>query len=191
MSCCSLFHWAEGFSSSSGIPKHRVGGLSGLSKPSPKIILYALEDDEDDDDEEIDDSNLGDWRKFRATLIDGGLPSEPSSSSSGDKKTTTAKPKVTSKSVASKNEALLEEQNEELAKEYRTGVWAHTIGQPEVGSLLCRMPIEAEIYHQDTGYWKDKLDIMLNLNNEEGDEFGLKATIDEDTEQLNDVKVNQ
>ena len=87
------------------------------------------------DDEEIDDSSLGDWRKFRASLIDGGLPGS-----------TEQKEKPSKKSVAEKNEELLAQQNEKLAEEYRSGVWAHTVGQPEVGGLLCRMPLEAELY---------------------------------------------
>jgi hypothetical protein len=33
-----------------------------------------------------------------------------------------------------------------LAQEYLNGVWAHDTSSPEVGGLVCRMPLELEIY---------------------------------------------
>lgn len=114
-------------------------------------------DDDEDDDENMDDEALGDWRKFRASLISSGLPGDDSQ----PKKAATE-----NKPVAVQNEKLLAEQSEELAKEYRSGVWAHLTTQPEVGGLLCRMPLEAEFYYGvKTGYWKEKLGIMLNSGN--------------------------
>jgi hypothetical protein len=165
------------------------------------------DDDDDDDDEEedmiVDDAALGDWRKFRATLIDGGLPTANSGADTTTTTTTTTTTGMTTttalyttilptedgssstsstiasssmvdesssptlkkrrRTVAAQNEALLAQQNQPLAEEYRTGIWAHTIGQAEVGGLLCRMPVEAELYYHGTGYWKDKLDIMVQL----------------------------
>jgi len=52
------------------------------------------------------------------------------------------------KSVSRKNEELLVAQNADLAEEYTRdgGAWAHVIAVPEVGGLVCRMPLEAEIY---------------------------------------------
>jgi hypothetical protein len=148
-------------------------GLSGPTAARQAILLRSAgkqndeddeEEDDDDDDDILTDVSLGDWRKFRASLIDGGLPGE-----NGGKKVKVEPTK--NKSVAAENEVLLAQQNEKLAEEYRSGVWAHTVGQPEVGGLLCRMPLEAELYYGGTGYWKKKLDIMLALDpiNSEGE----------------------
>jgi hypothetical protein len=53
------------------------------------------------------------------------------------------------KSVSKRNEELLSVQNMLLTEEYsRSGAWAHKLAVPEVGRLVCRMPLEAEIYHQ-------------------------------------------
>lgn len=130
------------------------------------MLLHAAPNDDDDGDEDDDeegdlDSSLGDWRKFRAALIDGGLPGEQETTSSNKDS------KKERKAVAEKNEALLAKQNEKLAEEYRSGVWAHTLGQPEVGGLLCRMPLEAELYlGKSGGFWKEKLDVMLSLESD-------------------------
>jgi hypothetical protein len=205
-----------------------VPAKTSVKFPSPIRKLYASapaddedeEDEEDEDDEDdslMDDSSLlGDWRKFRASLIDGGLPittSAPISSSSDDssdssngdtstqetkpgkqpaKKTTAAATTTKRKSVAAQNEALLEQQSQSLALEYKTGVWCHVIQEPEVGGLLCRMPLEAELYHgsssssttsstssssatsassassTESSYWKDKLRLMVSLENGNG-----------------------
>ncbi|CAB9517539.1 Uncharacterized ACR, COG1678 [Seminavis robusta] len=166
---------ASGFSvASCRIPTTVVGqasspcstGTTTTRRKLPTSLFYAEadneeEDDEDDDDEEeLDEASLGDWRKFRASLIDGGLPGENNNGS-----TTSSKAKTKKKSVAVQNEALLEQQNEELANEYRTGVWAHKVGQPEVGGLLCRMPLEAQLYYGgEKGYWNEKLEIMLSMD---------------------------
>jgi hypothetical protein len=192
---------------------------------TPSWILYAVpanddngddDDDEDEDEALLDDTALGDWRKFRASLIDAGLPTISSPSASSDasdsaisssspttEETTQQQPKTAAaaasaetrrrKSVAAQNEALLEQQSQALAQEYRTGVWAHIIEEPEVGGLLCRMPLEAELYHGSTtstssstsssssvsssssttgsdegSYWKDKLRLMVSLENDKG-----------------------
>jgi hypothetical protein len=51
------------------------------------------------------------------------------------------------KSVSRRNEELLSAQNAALAEEYsRGGAWAHESAVPEVGGLVCRMPLEAEVY---------------------------------------------
>jgi len=156
---------------------------SGNWRPSFPVIYSSSRDSDDDaggdEDDQLEDTSLGDWRKFRASLIDSGLPSagedgdnndsdiSPSSSTSAAKKRT--------KSVSKANEMLLAEQNEALAAEYRSGEnWAHLIAEPEVGGLLCRMPIEGEIYWGQASstsssseakscYWKQKLDTVLSL----------------------------
>lgn len=73
------------------------------------------------DEDAADDVDLGDWRKFRASLIAQEEASDEESKSSA----------TANKSVAKENEILLEEQNSELAKEYKSGVWAHLISEPE------------------------------------------------------------
>jgi hypothetical protein len=53
------------------------------------------------------------------------------------------------KSVSKRNKELLSTQNVALAEEYsRGGVWAHESGVLEVGGLVCRMPLEGEIYRR-------------------------------------------
>ena len=162
----------------------------------PVALRAAADDDDDDDDDELDDASLGDWRKFRASLIDGGLPGETTAgdSTKTDDNQDTKKSKK-NKSVAAQNEALLAQQNEQLAEEYRTGIWAHTIGQAEVGGLLCRMPLEAELYlGANGGYWKEKLDLMLSLESMDGKGSGIPdLQLDEevDTETRTVAKVDQ
>lgn len=103
--------------------------------------------------DEEDNMNLGDWRKFRAQLI--------ASENDSDNDTTSSTTASTMDATTSKeNELLLQTQNEELAKEE---VWAHLIPEPEVGGLILRMPMEAELYW-GTGFWKDKLDALLRMD---------------------------
>jgi len=91
-------------------------------------------DNDNDDDDYIDDSELGDWRSFRKTLVDSGLTAESSegyidedfpkySSEMDDVPSVT--PEKRPKSVSKANEELLKSQSEDLAKEYTEGVWAH------------------------------------------------------------------
>lgn len=106
------------------------------------------DDDEDDDDEDnefIDTASLGDWRTFRRDLTledDKEVESETAKESSPLK---TKSPTV--KSVSKANEEILVQQNEKLAAEYLTGVWAHPVATPEVGGLVARMPLESELFH--------------------------------------------
>eukprot|EP00980_Cylindrotheca_fusiformis_P028177 scaffold22585_cov149-Cylindrotheca_fusiformis.AAC.7 len=109
------------------------------------------EDDVDNGDGDNKQMELADWRKFRASLI-----AQETKTNEGD--SSSAPP-----SVAKENEKLLQEQNEALAKEYKREVWAHLIPDPEVGGLICRMPIEGELYW-GTGFWKDKLDALLRMD---------------------------
>jgi hypothetical protein len=111
--------------------------LTTTRQPAPSLFSSSSEDFE-----------LEDWRKFRASLI------------AKEETTTTTTMK---QSVAKENEKLLEEQNEALAKEYKSEVWAHLISEPEVAGLICRMPIEGELYW-GTGFWKDKLDALLKMD---------------------------
>mmetsp|Transcript_5653 Transcript_5653/g.15878 ORF Transcript_5653/g.15878 Transcript_5653/m.15878 type:complete len:506 (-) Transcript_5653:24-1541(-) len=122
------------------------------------------EDEEEEDDEYIDDSSLGDWRAFRANLATSGISTQgddqtsdkadsSDGTSSGTSKpiggaSSSESPETSSrpKSVSKRNEELLKSQNAELYKEYESGVWAHEAPAAEVGGLLCRLPLEAEIY---------------------------------------------
>ena len=130
------------------------------------------DDDDLEDDEDEDAPALGDWRKFRATLIAQEKPSTASAAA-----------------VAPQNQALLQQQNQALAAEYQAQVWAHTIGQPEVGGLLCRLPLEAELYHggtatssSSTSFWKDKLSVMVQLEKK-----GDKTDDDNNNNNNNDI----
>jgi len=93
--------------------------------------------------EEIDVDALGDWKAFRRSLV----TAQPSSTSAADLQ----------------NLEVLEQQNEDLAKEYQQQVWAHEIPmvcintafytlsltisiQPEQGSLIVRLPLEVELF---------------------------------------------
>ncbi|GAX12459.1 hypothetical protein FisN_24Hh033 [Fistulifera solaris] len=82
----------------------------------------------------IDVDSLGNWRDFRRSLGQ----SFSSSSSVPEIRPAT--------SVSTENEAVLATQNEELALEYRNGVWAHETSVPELGGLMVRMPLEVELY---------------------------------------------
>ena len=100
---------------------------SYIPKSSLKYSLYDQDDDDDDDDDEDDDDfidteSLGDWRTFRRNLA-FEEEEEKGQQKTKEKDSTKKKPK----SVSKENEQILLSQNEELAKEYITGVWAHEI----------------------------------------------------------------
>ncbi|MGK3756729.1 MAG: hypothetical protein ACI8RD_009043 [Bacillariaceae sp.] len=63
------------------------------------------------------------------------------------------------KSVSKANEDLLKQQSSSLAKEYKDNVWAHESTIAEVGGLVVRLPLEAEIYRN-----KDRLSIGIELS---------------------------
>lgn len=74
--------------------------------------FYDEEEEDDEEDDEIDADSLGDWRDFRRNLA--GMTSNES-------KTAVSK----SSAGSAENEQVLRTQNEVLANEYKTGVWAH------------------------------------------------------------------
>lgn len=128
------------------------------------LPLFASNNDDDDFDEEeedevVDEASLGDWRKFRASLIDSGLPTKGEDNQGTTEIDRTPK-KNKKKPVAEKNKELLKQQNEKLAQEE---IWAHLVAEPEVGGLLCRMPLEAQIFWGEQGYWKEKLATELAM----------------------------
>jgi len=122
----------------------------GLSSIHQQIsILRMAIDDDDDDDDDIDLESLGDWRQFRATLATSGvqtLGEDSSDDSSATEESSDPAEKSTRKSVSKENEALLKSQSDILYKEYESGIWAHEAPDAEIGGLLCRLPLEAEIY---------------------------------------------
>ena len=77
------------------------------------------DEDDDDDDEIIDADSLGDWRTFRRNLA--SAPTEGAASQLEEFGASVPK----TKSVSKANEKLLRSQNEKLAEEYISGVWAH------------------------------------------------------------------
>jgi len=162
---------------------------SHMRRRTVRIMMSDTKDDDynnnnDDDDESIIDPNtLGDWRKFRMNLANSNAAVGDSSDSLIDGvdlmtnsqqtmstviPTAAAAASIRPKSVSKKNEELLAAQNADLAEEYFHGVWAHESAIPEVGGLVCRMPLEAEIYKSPAeSIMHDKLKSFL-----ESDEYG-------------------
>eukprot|EP00573_Skeletonema_grethae_P013512 CAMPEP_0201695040 /NCGR_PEP_ID=MMETSP0578-20130828/7108_1 /ASSEMBLY_ACC=CAM_ASM_000663 /TAXON_ID=267565 /ORGANISM="Skeletonema grethea, Strain CCMP 1804" /LENGTH=484 /DNA_ID=CAMNT_0048180815 /DNA_START=159 /DNA_END=1613 /DNA_ORIENTATION=+ len=149
---------------------------------------YYMTTNDEDEDDYIDEDSLGDWRSFRMNLANSAASSTSTSSSTIDgidlleesskKTTTTTSEDVPSssstraesrpKSVSKQNELLLSAQNSALAEEYINGVWAHESSIPEVGGLVCRMPLESEIYRgSPDSFMYNKLQTFL-----ESDEYG-------------------
>jgi hypothetical protein len=87
-------------------------------RPSPSLVGRRASASEADD--EIDVDSLGDWRAFRRNLA--GL-------------TTQESPGCT------ENEQVLRKQNEALANEYHSGVWAH-----ETSTVSCVSSPSASVY---------------------------------------------
>lgn len=57
---------------------------------------------------------------------------------------------------------MLSSQNSVLAGEYLSGVWAHESSIIEVGGLVCRMPLEAEIYKNTNLHISERLHALLD-----------------------------
>jgi len=154
--------------SSAGLQRQhsRVSNPQRKQRLRQKYFLYGSsfeDDDEDDDDEDddeyIDTDSLGDWRNFRRSLAMGTNDEDGSTKSViDDSSTAAATTTTTTKSNerdVTENEKILGKQNNELAEEYASGVWAHQTSTPEVGGLVIRMPLEVELYrnyrHSITG----------------------------------------
>eukprot|EP00559_Dactyliosolen_fragilissimus_P002587 CAMPEP_0184865930 /NCGR_PEP_ID=MMETSP0580-20130426/19794_1 /TAXON_ID=1118495 /ORGANISM="Dactyliosolen fragilissimus" /LENGTH=418 /DNA_ID=CAMNT_0027365329 /DNA_START=252 /DNA_END=1508 /DNA_ORIENTATION=+ len=142
------------------------------------------EDEEDDDDDYIDDSSLGDWRSFRNSLSEGSdsLSSLKSLGSLDKNINVNEETEKRPKSVSKANEELLLEQNKELAKEYLDAVWAHQAPDIEVGGLVVRLPIEAEIYRNRGGETNlaKKMQLVMSMEDSstltDGDNFSKKKS---------------
>lgn len=83
------------------------------------------DEEEDDDDDMIDPDSLGDWRDFRRQLAKTTSSSLPVLDS--EETVPKGSSAVRSSFVCKENEEVLYSQNENLAEEYKTGVWAHEI----------------------------------------------------------------
>ncbi len=139
-------------------------GIS-LSRDQTRLMMKgdaSNDDDEEEEDDYIDDSALGDWRTFRSSLVGSGLTSpesenlreqstneeqlSSSSASSSSSSTSTQTSKEETEKDISPNVELLFSQSDKLGEEYLTGAWAHESPGVEIGGLVVRLPLEAEIY---------------------------------------------
>jgi len=169
-----------------------------MTSPQSRFSLQSFSSirmsDKEDEDDYIDDANLGDWRKFRSTLVDSGISFESveegymdtdvdksrSSSRSADIDASKGSSVDRPKSVSKANEELLNQQSKKLAKEYKDGVWAHESSITEVGGLVVRLSLEAEIYRsKDTLSIGKLLSARLERNENDGDNTSIfQETID-------------
>lgn len=129
----------------------------------------GYDDDDDDDDEYISDDALGDWRKFRSTLVGNGL-SSPSLSdpieNKNDEEGGKSKPEESKKEKVSANVELLFSQSDKLGEEYLSGAWAHEAPDVEVGGLVIRLPLEAEI-HKSNGKTLISQELLKRMDTED------------------------
>lgn len=110
-----------------------VGAFFHAARPGYRFPLVSMESERGPDPE--------DWRTFRAKMIRSGIKV----TGEDDNETTAEQKPLERISVAPANEETLKEQNEELWKEYMQGAWAHETSIPEVGGLICRLSMEAQL----------------------------------------------
>ena len=156
------------------------------TRATPFLLFSAQPDNtendntDNDEDSALNEASLGDWRQYRAALV---KREQKQKNLQSDNEGNT-----TPRAVAPQNQALLAQQNAALAQEYQTTVWAHSVVQPEVGGLLVRLPLAAELYYgrssggkskeheddlktaKDTGdYWHNRLQVLLGLESIEAE----------------------
>mmetsp|Transcript_627 Transcript_627/g.1010 ORF Transcript_627/g.1010 Transcript_627/m.1010 type:complete len:472 (+) Transcript_627:42-1457(+) len=127
------------------------------------------DDDDDDDDGYISDEELGDWRTFRSTLVGNGLssPSLTDASEEGNSEGgNISKSEEAKEKKVSANVELLFSQSDRLGEEYLSGAWAHEAPDVEVGGLVVRLPLEAEI-HKSKGKSLISKELMKRMNTED------------------------
>lgn len=121
---------------------------------------------EHSNEEELDTKEiLGGWRSFRLALMESGLPTQTTEctiqqvtpkggslpprrnrrKSSSDNSHVIKKSRRP-KNISLKNLCLLKKQNLPLAREFMNEVWSHEISQPEVGGILCRLPLQMQLW---------------------------------------------
>ena len=102
------------------------------------------------------------WREFRKNLIAGGIRLTTDEDGGAAAEEAPAPAASERRSVAPKNEQLLQSQNAKLFTEYMEGAWCHPSAVPEAGGLLCRLPLEAQLVGQmrrgdGAAHWGDAL----------------------------------
>jgi len=112
----------------------------GRQRISP-LVQLSMSNNKDEANEAASSGPAPDeWRRFRASLIEGGIKTTDEGVPEQEVGVETER-----RVVSQGNEKLLQEQNKLLADEYIRGVWAHETPEAEVGGLLCRLPIEAQL----------------------------------------------
>ena len=118
------------------------------SQAAPRAAVLASEADGPSPEE---------WREFRQKLVSGGLKL---TTDVADDEAAPPSVETVRRTVAPKNEALLQSQSDELYKEYISGGWAHP-SPVEAGGLMMRMPLPAQFLTQmrdgSTDFWPAKL----------------------------------
>ena len=118
------------------------------SQAAPRAAVLASEADGPSPEE---------WREFRQKLVSGGLKL---TTDVADEEAAAPSVETVRRTVAPKNEALLQSQSDELYKEYISGGWAHP-SPVEAGGLMMRMPLPAQFLTQmrdgSTDFWPAKL----------------------------------
>ena len=121
------------------------------------------------------------WREFRKNLIAGGIRLTTDEDGGAAAEEAPAPAASERRSVAPKNEQLLQSQNAKLFTEYMEGAWCHPSAVPEAGGLLCRLPLEAQLVGQmrrgdGAAHWGDalrrRLDESLPVADGDGDGDG-------------------
>lgn len=153
-----------------------VGSSSSIISSSVPEDGLLLDDNEEQtsiiNDINDDDNNNGNMKN------DDASPSETTKDN-----TRPTRPK----SVSKENEDLLRSQSDILAEEYK-GIWCHEVTLPEIGGLVVRLPLEAEIFKN-----KDKLSLLgkdltrsLDDNNGEDGPSNLSTTWTKDANDTTD-----
>ena len=85
------------------------------------------------------------WREFRKNLIAGGIRLTTDEDGGAAAEEAPAPAASERRSVAPKNEQLLQSQNAKLFTEYMEGAWCHPSAVPEAGGLLRRNVTSVEL----------------------------------------------
>ena len=129
---------------------------SALASSSPGSEEESTSSPESEEEDDLPPVVLGDWRAFRARLVEGGLPVVGEADSATSNATKLSKPKA---KLDEANVALAKSQSLVMAAELSDpgAVWAHEVSSPEVGCLLIRLPLEAAIVLNKESHWGGKL----------------------------------
>lgn len=129
---------------------------------------------------EADGPSPEEWREFRQKLVSGGLKL---TTDVADEEAAAPSVETVRRTVAPKNEALLQSQSDELYKEYISGGWAHP-SPVEAGGLMMRMPLPAQFLTQmrdgSTDFWPAKLREIIKAELPEAGEGETRTTTESD-----------